>query len=84
MWFMFSVRFFFVQIPYLINLELIVPVLNAEVHLSSGLGNIVNPIMSLTSQSVYSIPMLLFIGWRGEPGKRDEPQHSTQGQSTPG
>jgi phosphonopyruvate decarboxylase len=28
--------------------------------------------------------MLLFIGWRGEPGKRDEPQHSTQGQSTPG
>ncbi|XP_076114542.1 phosphonopyruvate decarboxylase-like isoform X2 [Mytilus galloprovincialis] len=51
---------------------------------NSGLGNIVNPIMSLTSQSVYSIPMLLFIGWRGEPGKRDEPQHSTQGQSTPG
>lgn len=40
--------------------------------------------MSLTAQSVYSIPMLLFIGWRGEPGKRDEPQHSTQGQSTPG
>lgn len=51
---------------------------------NSGLGNIVNPIMSLTSQSVYSIPMLLFIGWRGEPGKRDEPQHTIQGQSTPG
>lgn len=40
--------------------------------------------MSLASPSVYSIPMLLLVGWRGEPGKRDEPQHKVQGQATPG
>ncbi len=58
---------------------------NSMVYLqNSGLGNIVNPLMSLCSPSVYSIPMLLLVGWRGEPGKRDEPQHRTQGQSTPG
>lgn len=51
---------------------------------NSGLGNIVNPIMSLASSHVYGIPMLLFVGWRGEPGKRDEPQHVTQGKATPG
>ncbi len=51
---------------------------------NSGIGNIVNPIMSLAVPAVYSIPMLLLIGWRGEPGKRDEPQHLVQGQSTPG
>jgi len=51
---------------------------------NSGLGNIVNPIMSLALPAVYSIPMLLFVGWRGEPGKRDEPQHQAQGKSTPG
>ena len=51
---------------------------------NSGLGNIVNPLMSLAVSSVYSIPMLLLVGWRGEPGKRDEPQHMVQGQATPG
>ena len=43
-----------------------------------------NPLMSLAVPSVYSIPMLLLVGWRGEPGKRDEPQHMIQGQATPG
>ena len=58
---------------------------NSLVYLqNSGIGNIVNPIMSLSVPAVYSIPMLLLIGWRGEPGKRDEPQHIVQGQSTPG
>lgn len=57
---------------------------NSMVYLqNSGLGNIVNPLMSLCSTSVYSIPMLLLVGWRGEPGKRDEPQHIIQGSSTP-
>jgi phosphonopyruvate decarboxylase len=51
---------------------------------NSGLGNIVNPVMSLAVPQVYSIPMLLLVGWRGEPGKRDEPQHIVQGKSTPG
>ncbi|CAF0945337.1 unnamed protein product [Didymodactylos carnosus] len=51
---------------------------------NSGLGNIVNPIMSLATPGVYSMPMLLLIGWRGEPGKRDEPQHRIQGPATPG
>ncbi|XP_052234542.1 phosphonopyruvate decarboxylase-like isoform X2 [Dreissena polymorpha] len=51
---------------------------------NSGLGNTVNPLMSLAVPAVYSIPMLMLIGWRGEPGKRDEPQHITQGKTTPG
>ena len=49
---------------------------------NSGLGNIVNPLVSLADPSVYGIPMLLLIGWRGEPGKKDEPQHVKQGQVT--
>lgn len=40
--------------------------------------------MSLATPGVYSLPMLLLIGWRGEPGKRDEPQHRIQGPATPG
>jgi len=51
---------------------------------NSGLGNTVNPLLSLCSSRVYSIPVLLMIGWRGEPGKKDEPQHLLQGQLTPG
>ena len=50
---------------------------------NSGLGNTVNPLMSLASEDVYSIPILLVIGWRGEPGIKDEPQHKHQGRITP-
>jgi phosphonopyruvate decarboxylase len=46
---------------------------------NSGTGNIINPLMSLVPKDVYSIPMLIIIGWRGEPGVKDEPQHLTQG-----
>lgn len=49
---------------------------------NSGFGNIVNPLTSLTSKDVYSIPALLVIGWRGEPGIKDEPQHVHQGKVT--
>ncbi|MDR5586966.1 MULTISPECIES: phosphonopyruvate decarboxylase [Clostridium] len=49
---------------------------------NSGLGNTINPITSLSDKLVYSIPMLLVIGWRGEPGKKDEPQHKKQGLIT--
>ena len=49
---------------------------------NSGLGNIVNPIMSLCHKEVYGIPLILIIGWRGEPGLKDEPQHNTQGSKT--
>lgn len=49
---------------------------------NSGLGNTVNPLISLTSREVYSIPMLLIIGWRGEPNINDEPQHIKQGSIT--
>lgn len=49
---------------------------------NSGLGNIVNPLTSLTDPLVYSIPTLLVIGWRGEPNKKDEPQHKKQGLIT--
>merc|ERR1719401_108450 len=51
---------------------------------NSGLGNLVNPLLSLCASKVYSIPALLIIGWRGEPGKKDEPQHLLQGSLTPG
>lgn len=47
---------------------------------NSGLGNIVNPILSLADKEVYGIPMLCLIGWRGEPGQKDEPQHVKQGR----
>lgn len=51
---------------------------------NSGEGNIVNPLLSIADPEVYSIPMLLLIGWRGEPGKHDEPQHVKQGKVTCG
>lgn len=49
---------------------------------NSGIGNAVNPLLSLADEKVYSIPMLLMIGWRGEPGVHDEPQHVKQGAVT--
>lgn len=49
---------------------------------NSGQGNALNPLMSLTDGDVYSIPLLLLIGWRGEPGIKDEPQHGKQGKIT--
>jgi len=51
---------------------------------NSGLGNIINPLLSLADSDVYSIPMILMIGWRGEPGINDEPQHKKQGRVTEG
>ena len=48
------------------------------------MGNCVNPLTSLTPPQVYGLPMLLLVGWRGEPGKRDEPQHMHKGYVTPG
>lgn len=49
---------------------------------NSGLGNCVNPLLSLVDEDVYRIPLLMMIGWRGEPGKKDEPQHVKQGKVT--
>lgn len=46
---------------------------------NSGLGNCVDPLTSLTNIDVYRIPMILFIGWRGEPKLKDEPQHLKMG-----
>lgn len=51
---------------------------------NSGLGNAVNPITSLANREVYGIPMLFVIGWRGEPGSEDEPQHRFMGRATLG
>lgn len=51
---------------------------------NSGLGNTVNPLTSLVDPDVYGIPMMLVIGWRGEPGIHDEPQHIKQGAITLG
>ncbi len=49
---------------------------------NSGLGNAINPLISIASKEVYSIPMLLIIGWRGAPGQKDEPQHKAKGKIT--
>jgi phosphonopyruvate decarboxylase len=49
---------------------------------NSGIGNAINPLLSLVDKKVYSIPMILMIGWRGEPGVKDEPQHIKQGEVT--
>lgn len=51
---------------------------------NSGLGNTVNPITSLADPNVYGIPFVLVIGWRGQPGFKDEPQHVKQGEITIG
>ena len=49
---------------------------------NSGIGNAVNPIASLLHEQVYRIPVIFIVGWRGEPGVKDEPQHVFQGQAT--
>lgn len=49
---------------------------------NSGEGNIINPVASLLNEKVYGIPMIFVIGWRGEPGIHDEPQHIYQGEVT--
>ena len=48
----------------------------------SGEGNIINPVASLLNDKVYAIPVMFVIGWRGEPGIHDEPQHIYQGEVT--
>lgn len=47
---------------------------------NSGFGNTINPLTSLADPEVYSIPMLLMVGWRGKPGVKDEPQHIKMGR----
>ncbi len=49
---------------------------------NSGEGNIINPLASLLNEKVYAVPMIFIIGWRGEPGLHDEPQHIYQGEVT--
>ena len=46
---------------------------------NSGFGNAINPLLSLADAKVYGVPMIVMIGWRGEPGVKDEPQHVKQG-----
>ena len=49
---------------------------------NSGIGNIINPVASLLNEKVYAIPCVFVVGWRGEPGTKDEPQHIFQGEIT--
>jgi phosphonopyruvate decarboxylase len=49
---------------------------------NSGMGNLINPLLSLADKKVYSIPALIIVGWRGQPGIKDEPQHIKQGEVT--
>lgn len=49
---------------------------------NSGIGNIINPVASLMNDKVYGIPCVFIVGWRGEPGVHDEPQHIYQGEVT--
>lgn len=49
---------------------------------NSGIGNIINPVCSLIHREVYAIPMVLVVGWRGQPQTKDEPQHIFQGKVT--
>lgn len=49
---------------------------------NSGEGNIINPVASLLNDQVYAIPVVFIVGWRGEPGIHDEPQHIYQGRIT--
>ena len=47
---------------------------------NSGLGNAVSPLTSLNH--IFKIPVLGFVGLRGEPGTDDEPQHELMGAIT--
>ncbi len=49
---------------------------------NSGFGNAINPLTSLVDKEVYSMPVVLFLSWRGEPGVKDEPQHKKMGRIT--
>jgi len=50
---------------------------------NSGLGNSINPLISISNKNIYSIPTILMIGWRGSPNEIDEPQHMVKGKITP-
>ena len=50
---------------------------------NSGLGNAVNPLASLACKPMLGIPMILLIGWRGDPWHPDHVQHELQGKATP-
>jgi phosphonopyruvate decarboxylase len=47
---------------------------------NSGMGNTINPLLSLADPDVYGTPMVVIVGWRGQPGAKDEPQHVKQGR----
>ena len=49
---------------------------------NSGLSNALNPLISIAHKNVYSIPLILIIGWRGSPKLKDEPQHNVKGKIT--
>ena len=49
---------------------------------NSGLSNALNPLISIAHEKVYSIPLILIIGWRGSPKVNDEPQHNVKGKIT--
>jgi phosphonopyruvate decarboxylase len=49
---------------------------------NSGFANAINPLISIAGKTVYSIPLILLIGWRGSPGMDDEPQHIAKGKIT--
>ncbi len=49
---------------------------------NSGLGNAINPLISIANEKVYQIPMCILLGWRGSPNKKDEPQHLAMGKIT--
>lgn len=49
---------------------------------NSGLSNALNPLISIAHKKVYSIPLILIIGWRGSPKIKDEPQHNVKGKIT--
>ncbi len=49
---------------------------------NSGLSNALNPLISIAHKKVYSIPLILIIGWRGSPRLKDEPQHEVKGKIT--
>jgi phosphonopyruvate decarboxylase len=49
---------------------------------NSGEGKTINPLTSLCDEKVYSIPLVMLIGWRGKPGEKEEPQHKKMGKIT--
>ena len=49
---------------------------------NSGISHASNPLASMADKRIFGIPMILLVGYRGDPKFKDEPQHYRIGPNT--